>query len=63
METFTTWFDLAEDHGVLELPEHLTSPGPALELHVVISSDGTGTVAWWESDDGGWLGVVDVGLA
>ena len=29
-----TWFDLAHDYGVLELPDEATSSGPALELHV-----------------------------
>jgi hypothetical protein len=48
----TTWFDLAPDHGVLELHEHLTSPGPALELHVVFDAAKGRTIAWWETDEG-----------
>ena len=52
------WFDLGETHAVLEFD---ASPeGRALELHVVVQSDGSGTVAWWESESGLWLGAADV---
>lgn len=55
------WFDLTPDHGVLELHEHLTA-GVGLELHVVLCGDGIGTFAWWVTDDGGWMGVAEVGV-
>ncbi len=39
------WFDPDDDHGVLELHERLTA-GVGLELHVLVQSDGSGTLAW-----------------
>ena len=51
------------DHGVLELHEALTAPGPPLELHVVQDSETGGTAAWWEDDEGHWLWIADVGSA
>ncbi len=50
-------------YGVLEVHEALTPPGLALELHVVVGSDEHGTLAWWEAENGTWLGHVEVGLA
>ncbi|MGO8993893.1 MAG: hypothetical protein ACLQVI_11230 [Polyangiaceae bacterium] len=57
------WHDIDTDHGVLELHEALTAPGPPLELHVVTDSETGGTAAWWEDDAGTWLRVADVGMA
>jgi hypothetical protein len=58
-----TWFDLSWRHGVLELPDALTAPGPALELHMETDL-GTGeTLAWWTTDAGDILRVAPVGLA
>jgi hypothetical protein len=58
-----TWFDLSWRHGVLELPEALTAPGPALELHMETDL-GTGeTIAWWTTDAGEILRVEAVGRA
>jgi hypothetical protein len=48
---------LARDHFVVELHERLTAD-LGLDLHLVIGSDGSGTLAWWESDRGGWLAAV-----
>ena len=53
--------DLAADYVVLELHEALTAPGPALELHVVQDSETGASIAWWEADDGAWLGPAQVG--
>jgi hypothetical protein len=64
METpLVAWHDLAPDHGVLELHETFTAPGPPLELHLVRDSETGATAAWWEDDDGRWLRIVDVGWA
>ena len=57
-----TWFDLAPDYVVLELDEAVTAPGPALELHVVVSKR-AGLVAWWSTDLAVSLGLVEVGPA
>jgi hypothetical protein len=48
------WWSLAPCHGVLELDW-------GFELHVVTTP--VGTVAWWLSDRGGWLGSAPVGTA
>jgi hypothetical protein len=45
------WFDLAEDEGVLGLPQ-ATARGPA-----------TRATAWWETDDGCFLGPIEVAQA
>lgn len=58
-----TWFDLHEDHGVLELAEHISPPGLALELHVARDPETGRTLAWWMSDTGEWLGAVVPGEA
>ncbi len=55
--------DLTEDHIVLELHERLMAPGPALELHIVQDTATGTTAAWWEDDEGGWLGEASVGEA
>jgi hypothetical protein len=57
-----TCFDLGPDYGVLELDEAVTAPGPALELHVVVS-ERVGLVARWSTDLGVSLGFIEVGLA
>jgi hypothetical protein len=62
--TTPTWFDLATDHGVLEVPPP-SGRGSSLLLHVVAcddSADGR-TFAWWESTACDWLGVATVGQA
>ncbi len=61
MSPLPIWHDVTSDHGILELHEDLTAPGPALELHVVNESGVA--VAWWEDDNGTWLRIVDVGKA
>jgi hypothetical protein len=54
------WFELDPEHGVLELPQDALGQG--IELHVV--TDGVGSsIAWWEDDQGRWVGAVAVGLA
>ena len=58
-----TWFDLSWRHGVLELPEALTAPGPALELHVETDIGSGETLAWWTTAAGDILRVAAVGLA
>jgi hypothetical protein len=60
MDPDLTSFDLAPNHGVLEFHERLVA-GIGLELHVVRADNMT--FAWWESEDGGWLGVAEVGAA
>jgi hypothetical protein len=57
------WFSFGEDGGVLELDEALTAPGRALELHVVIDSELGRTIAWWENEEGAFLGAPLVGDA
>jgi hypothetical protein len=57
------WFDLSWRHGVLELPEALTAPGPALELHLETDIGSGETLAWWTTDAGDILRVAPVGLA
>ena len=57
------WFDLHEDHGVLELAEDLSPPGLALELHVARDPETVSILAWWMSEHGEWLGCVLVGQA
>ena len=63
MGPLRVWHELDPDHGVLELHEALTAPGPPLELHVVQDSETGGTAAWWEDDQGTWLWIADVGKA
>jgi hypothetical protein len=58
-----TWFDLSWRHGVLELPEALTAPGPALELHLETDMGFGETLAWWTTAAGDILRVEAVGLA
>lgn len=58
-----TWFDLSPGHGVLELHERVTAPGPALELHVIEVRDGSHVRACWLSDDGRLLRWVQPGRA
>lgn len=57
----SNWFDLDEDHGVLEFHEYLTG-GVGLELHLVHTPH-WGWLAWWERDDGAWLGMARIGAA
>lgn len=52
---------LSENHVVLELDEHVTAPARAIELHVVRDSETGDAIAWWEDDNGIWLGVAVVG--
>jgi len=61
MET-PTWFEVGPSYGVLELDEAVTAPGPALELHVLMS-ERIGLVAWWSTERGETLGFVEVGRA
>jgi hypothetical protein len=56
-----TWHDLHPDHGVLELHEHCTPLGLALELHVVVDPEHGGSLAWWQTERGDWLGCVLAG--
>jgi hypothetical protein len=53
------WFDLGPGCGVLELDETVTSPGPALELHVVVSEQGARRL--WSKDLALSLGSVEIG--
>jgi hypothetical protein len=55
METDLTWFDLAPQHGVLDLHERLTA-GIGLELHIVVCSDDT-TIAGGRNEEAVGLGV------
>jgi len=59
--TNAQWFDLEEDHGVLELHER-TFGGIGLELHIVIDSETGDAIAWWERE-GEWFAVAHVGRA
>lgn len=63
MDRSLSWFDLATDHGVLELHEALTAPGPVLELHVVQDAETGATIAWWANDRGEWVWEARVGSA
>ena len=55
------WQDVAPNHGVLELRETVTAPGPPLAHHLVHDSESGVTVAWWTKNDGAWLGAPLVG--
>jgi hypothetical protein len=54
------WYEIADDHSVLELRAAVTS-GHSLALHVVIDTDADMTIAWWETQNGMW--VIEVGAA
>jgi hypothetical protein len=60
------WFDGyerdGEPAGVLELPESMTLPGMALDLHVGVG-EGDRTVAFWMLDDDTFVVEVEPGLA
>ena len=51
------WYELADDHSVLELRRAVPS-APLIALHVVIDADAGATIAWWETDNGMWVAVV-----
>jgi hypothetical protein len=51
------WYELADDHSVLELRRAVSS-APVIALHVVIDTDADATIAWWETDNGMWVAVV-----
>lgn len=51
----TTWFDLDDQGGVLDLER------PRLSLFVVVPSAGK-TTCWWTTEDGTWLMKARVGL-
>ena len=63
MDPHLVWHDLDPNHGVLELHETLTAPGPLLELHVVTDSETCVTAAWWEDHEGTWLWIAGIGKA
>ena len=52
----TTWFDLDDQSGVLDLER------PKLSLFVVVPCAGA-TTCWWTTEDGTWLMKARVGLA
>ena len=56
-------FDIADDHVIVALPRDGIPFGLGLDLHVVIPSDGSGSVAWWEIEAGECCGAPVVGLA
>jgi hypothetical protein len=58
--TSPIWYEIADDHSVLELSAEATS-GHSLALHVVIDTDADTTIAWWETENGMW--VTEVGAA
>lgn len=51
MEPDFTWHDLEQDHGVLELAEDVTAPGPPLELDVHLTEDGVSVLVYRRRDD------------
>jgi hypothetical protein len=51
------WYELADDHSVLQLPSYATS-GTSLALHVVIDAEADATIAWWETENGMWVAEV-----
>jgi phosphoribosylformylglycinamidine (FGAM) synthase-like enzyme len=55
--------DVAHGHILVELSERFIAPGPALELHVVVDEETRATRAWWEDEDGRWIGATTVGMA
>lgn len=63
LETELAVHVIADGRFVMELHERLTSPGPALELHVARDSETRVTRAWWETEEGSWLGEATVGKA
>jgi hypothetical protein len=54
------WYELADDHSVLQL-RSATASGSSLSLHVVVDADADTTIAWWETENGMW--VTEVGAA
>lgn len=48
------WYEIAEDHSVLQLSAEATS-GHSLALHIVIDTDADMTIAWWETENGMWI--------
>ncbi len=48
------WYELADDHSVLEL-RSAAATTPLLALHVVIDSEADATIAWWETENGMWV--------
>jgi hypothetical protein len=63
MDPHLDWYEISPDHGVLQLHERLTAPGPPLELHIVHDPKTGATAAWWEDDDGTGIRIAAVGLA
>lgn len=57
----STWYEIADDHSVLEFRPATVAGGSLLALHVVIDSEADATIAWWETGNGMW--VVHVGSA
>jgi hypothetical protein len=57
----TTWNDLDENGGVLEIHEH--GVHLTLSLFLVVPFAGARASSWWTTDDGAWLGTAHVGLA
>jgi hypothetical protein len=61
MDLHLDWHDLSADHGVLELHERWTAPGPPLELHIVRDAAAGSVAAWWEDDAGTGIVIAAVG--
>lgn len=51
------WYEIADDHSVLEFRSPTVAGGP-LALHVVIDTEADATIAWWETDSGMWIAHV-----
>lgn len=60
-ESIFTWQDLPADAGVLKLDQRLAPGGFTLELHVVRDPETGGSLAWWQTARGEWLGCVEAG--
>ena len=60
MELILALHDLSSTHVVLGLHERLTWPGRGLEMHLKVSRDGFGAVAWWQDDRGEYCRMVEV---
>lgn len=55
------WFDFGPGHGALEFDERFTC-GVGFELHLVIDSETSEKIAWWERE-GEWFAAASVGRA
>jgi hypothetical protein len=60
-KSWSTWFDLDENGGVLDFHEpRMARP---LSLYVVVPRGSSKLCSWWETTDGTWIGPAFVGVS